>query len=44
MRSKTLTKTIALTLETRDRVLEIKNRLHLRTYDDVIKYLLGDFK
>lgn len=42
-RSRTLTKTIALTPATHARVLEIKEQMRLRTYDDAILYLLGDF-
>jgi hypothetical protein len=44
MRSKTLTKTIAISPKTHDKVSEIKDRLRLRTYDDVLRYLLGEFK
>jgi hypothetical protein len=42
-RSRTLTKTIALTPATHARVMEIRENNRLRTYDDAIRYLLGDF-
>jgi hypothetical protein len=44
MRSKTLTKTIAMSPEIHSRITEIKDRLRLRTYDDALSYLLGDFE
>ena len=43
-RSKKLTKTLAISPKTHDKVSEIKDRLRLRTYDDVLRYLLGEFK
>lgn len=43
MRSKTLIKTIAISQQVHERLTEIKDKHHLRTYDDVLKYLLGDF-
>jgi hypothetical protein len=43
-RSKTLTKSLALSPETHMRVSELREKLRLRTYDDTIKYLMGDFK
>lgn len=43
MRSKILTKTLAISPQIHERLSEIKDKHHLRTYDDVIKYLLGDF-
>lgn len=42
-RSKTLTKSLALSPETHARVSELKDSLRLRTYDDAIRYLMGDF-
>lgn len=44
MRSKTLTKTLAISPQIHERLSEIKDKHHLRTYDDVIKFLLGDFE
>jgi hypothetical protein len=43
-RSKTLIKSLAVTSNTHLKVTEIKDRLRLRTYDDVLRYLLGEFK
>ena len=42
MRSKSLTKTVAITPLTLSKLSELKNKFHLRTYDDVINYVLGD--
>lgn len=44
MRSKTLTKTLAISPQIHERLSEIKDKHHLRTYDDVLKFLLGDFE
>jgi len=44
VKSKTLTKTIAMSPEIHSRIAEIKDKLRLRTYDDALSYLLGDFK
>jgi hypothetical protein len=44
MRSRTLTKTLAITPSTYERIAQLKAQLRLRTYDDVISYLLGDFQ
>ena len=44
MRSKNLTKTVAITPKTYQRIAELKYQLRLRTYDDVLAYLLGDFQ
>jgi hypothetical protein len=44
MRSKTLTKTVAISPQIHGRLTEIKDKHHLRTYDDVLKYLMGDFE
>jgi hypothetical protein len=41
MRSKTLTKTLAISTKTHDNIAELKSRLQLRTYDEVLIYLLG---
>lgn len=43
MRSRTLTKTLAITPETHARVSSIREKMRFRTYDDVIRYLMGDF-
>ena len=44
MRSKKLTKTVAITPKTYQRIAELKYQLRLRTYDDVLAYLLGEFQ
>lgn len=43
MRSRTLTKTLAITPETHARVSEIREKMRFRTYDDAVRYLMGDF-
>lgn len=43
-RSKTLIKSLAVTEKTHNRITKIKEDLRLRTYDDVLAYLMGDFK
>jgi hypothetical protein len=43
-RSKTLIKSLAVTEETHGKISEIRDKLRLRTYDDALRYLMGEFK
>jgi hypothetical protein len=40
MRSKTLTKTLAISTKTHDNLTQLKSLLQLRTYDEVLEYML----